>query len=322
MNKYFMVVFLSSGYCFSNVPSKPTQVFGNTVWHDSYQDQVVNNQVIVSGRVKNLQERYEVINSIVSQYKRPITLLDIGAAQGYYDFRLGYNRKNDVYVMIEEDPYLSHLAALNTDLNNVICLQKRVSIEDLVHLGECEHFDVVLALSVIHWSEERWKEMTDAILALGDRIIIETPPAGDKAIGAKYLGDIEKYLESKGAKILLKLPRHTGTGLLANMYLLEMNKKNIGRASWFENGSFVYRIEGDLHEKKLVKYTKDRQSKISETSWQPGINMTTFQALSGVFPGKNLLEDSLSKIQKDTPKIRDCDLLLQGKFILPLHYIR
>ena len=53
-------------------------------------------------------------------------------------------------------------------------------LTDLQKLSECEHFDVVLALNIIHWFPSEWMKIADAILAMGDNIIIETPPQEGK----------------------------------------------------------------------------------------------------------------------------------------------
>lgn len=300
--------FISNQYC--TLPDKPTQIFKNKIRHDSYQDQVANGKIIFKGRVKYAKERLNAIQSIIDKYKRPITVLDIGAAQGYYSFQSAYKRKNDVYVLIEEDPYLLKLCKLNTELNNIIFLQKRIKIHELEELGKCEHFDVILALNIIHWSEDKWMQMTDAILNLGDKVIIETPPAGDTAIGKEYLGKIEKYLENKGAKIILKTPRHTGTGLLANMYLIENNKTKISKPFWnAKNSNFKYVIESSIKNKRLIKISQNNN--VLEKSWLPGINTLTFISLNGVYP-------QISKIIKNIPYISLNNFILQGNKIKPI----
>lgn len=275
----------------SNIPTGPSLTHHNFVMFQSYQDQIVNGKIIFPGYAKKPLERYEAIRNIVKEYKRPFTMLDIGAAQGYFSFKLGHEFKDSTFVLLEEDKYLLKLCMLNTELDNIVFLNKRISIEEMENVSKCEHFDVVLALNVIHWSEARWQEMTDAVLALGDKIIIQTPPAGDNAIGGRWLGMIEKYLEDKGAKIILKTPRHTGTGLYANMYYLEMNKTELKKPDWNrEKGNNIYTVRSDIFEKLFIKTFADGKKKVHP--WVPGINMLTFNNLNGVYP----LQETLDKL--------------------------
>jgi len=302
----------------TSLPDKPTQIFHDYTGHASYQDQIVNGKVIEHGRVTHLQERYDALNEIIKQYDRPITVLDLGAAQGYYSFKLAHTYKNSTFIMVEEDPYLLKLCLLNDKLNNIIFLQKRISIEELRRLGECEHFDVVIAFNIIHWAEEKWQETTDAILHLGDNILIETPPKGDKAFGEKYLGEIENYLENKKASIILQTPRHTGSGLHANMYRIEQNKNLIKRADWIspieEN---TYYITSSLKEKKLI-IPVDENSQPVEAPLTPGINWLTFKSLNGVYPLQETLETSLIKQNVQTTNLLFSPIIVQGNTLLPL----
>lgn len=299
------------------IPDQPTEIFHEHVYHVSYQDQIVNGQVIAPGRVKYAQERYEAIKKIMDLYKRPITVLDVGAAQGYYPFRLARKFTDSSFIMIEEDRYLLRLCLLNTALDNIIFLQKKASIEELNRLGECEHFDVVLALNIIHWAEEKWQEMTDALLSLGDNIIIETPPNGDKAYGQEYLGLIERYLEEKGAKIILKTPRHTESSLFANMYWLQIKKDHLIRPDWIspEVPADRYHIRSNWNQKKLIKQTEQQTH---ESNWKPGINLLTFKMLNGVYPLESALEKNLPNLQSQQTSFKKPlfnNFIIQGNSI-------
>jgi hypothetical protein len=319
----FYALFFMNGmdatHALATIPEQPTQIFGNFVWHQSYQDQRVNGIVVVTGQMKHLEERYQLIKEVAAKYKRPITVLDIGASQGYYSFRLAEDFKDAVCVMIEEDPYLNRLCALNTELNNVVLLNKRVSIEELERLGECEHFDLVLCLNVIHWSESDWQRMTDAVLKLGDRILIETPPAGDqKAIGGPYLAAIEHYIESHKAKIIGKFPRsHTRPDLMANFYAVTKNKRSTARAYWTAHKGTGCAIKSTLKEKVVIK----KSDIVEPLVWQPGINMMTFKALQGTYPTLAMILssiDSLGSMHKSYKQPVATNLLMQGASIEPL----
>jgi cyclopropane fatty-acyl-phospholipid synthase-like methyltransferase len=152
--------------------------------YEQYQDIVINNVVVKKASGNHETEiRYKIIQEVLNKYRRRFEMLDIGASQGYYSFRAAHDY-DCVCVMIEGNnpsyprvgKQLFDLCKMNDSLKNLILLNKQVIPEDLQKLSECESFSVVLALNIIHWLGPRWKETTDAILNLGDNIIIETPP--------------------------------------------------------------------------------------------------------------------------------------------------
>ena len=52
-----------------------------------YQDIFINGETVATG-YRMCAERYEAIKKVLDKYKRPITVLDIGASQGYFSFRI------------------------------------------------------------------------------------------------------------------------------------------------------------------------------------------------------------------------------------------
>lgn len=133
--------------------------------YEQYQDIVINNVVVkpASGDRRDCSLRYEIIKKVLDKYERSLTMLDIGASQGYYSFKTAYDY-DSVCVMIEgNNPHypligsqLLDLCKANRKLDNVILLNKMIVPEDLTKLSQCEHFDVVLAMNVIHWFGDQW----------------------------------------------------------------------------------------------------------------------------------------------------------------------
>ena len=180
--------------------------------YEQYQDILIDDVLVKKATGNhNTQARYEVIQKVLDKFTRPFDLLDIGASQGYFSFRAAHDY-DCVCVMIEGDnpsypkvgSQLLDLCRANSSLDNIILLNKKVELDDLTRLGECESFSVILALNIIHWFGARWRVIADAILRLGDNIIIETPPEETCASWEqnKIRKDIEEYLISKSAKII------------------------------------------------------------------------------------------------------------------------
>ena len=115
--------------------------------------------------VSSQEVRYAVIQTLLNRYKRPFTMVDVGADNGYCSLRAARDYKDSVFVMIEGDeqerPFmgtqLQSICSCNEDLHNIIFLNRAVAAVDLQRLGECEHFDVVLALDVVNRFGQNWR---------------------------------------------------------------------------------------------------------------------------------------------------------------------
>ncbi|MGA2332490.1 MAG: hypothetical protein ABSG75_12080 [Syntrophales bacterium] len=277
--------------------------------YEQYQDIVINNVVVknASGNHYDNETRYNIIQKVLNKYSRPFDILDIGASQGYYSFRAAHDY-DCVCVMIEGDnqeypmvgKQLLDLCKANDSLENIILLNKHVIPEDLQKLSECEYFDVVLALNIIHWLGSRWKEVTDAILDLGNNIIIETPPQEDSASQeANFIRkSIEEYLVFRNAKILGKAPRHTSDGKMSTIYLIESEKTKIERKCWVhrKNVDDHHTIVSSYKLKTIIK-KPPRVSDLQVDDWKPGINLVTFLMYCGAYPSREKIKAAIERIQ-------------------------
>lgn len=286
--------------------------------YEQYQDIIINNTVVQKANYNHFdcETRYAIIKGFLNQFERPFTLLDIGASQGYYSFRTAYDYPC-VCVMIENNnkdyprtgDQLLDLCIENTSLHNIIFLQCLLDHNKLARLGECEHFDVVLALNVAHRIDpQNWSKTIDLLLTLGSWLIIEVPPSENY----NKKTDMELYVEQKGGIALGKAPRHCSkTGALATLYLVATNKDTITRKTYIQkvNTKEPYEVISTFKEKYIVK-------KNSKISWAPGINLLTFKMLNGVFPKSSTLLEALKNAEDMNH--RDWminNMILQGKKI-------
>jgi len=268
-----------------------------------YQDIIVNNKVIIKGMRPSCELRYNAIRDFIKgTFKRPITILDIGAAEGYMTFKLAADFDATCVMIADprgESSILPKLCRLNTDLDNVILLYKRITPQELELLSECEHFDVVLALNMIHhFPTAKWEKAAQAIMKLGDHIIIETPPLEDRgACGQERIPGIVRFIESKEHKIIAKTKRHTSTAF-ANTYLLKGAKKEYKRGGWFSD------------ERCLI------HSLANNADVPIGISLITFKMLNGTYPEGNVLKKKISDfIYKENVLFQPKDIVLQGNKI-------
>ena len=197
-----------------------------------YQDLVVNGEIYRIG-TDDCESRYGMIKPVLDRLEGPFSVLDVGAAQGYFSFRIARDYPQSVCVMVDSDDtsYYAHhgsmlrdLCAMNRDLTNVVHLDRRLDLADVSYLNGAEHFDVVLALLVVHLMDDRLREqirVLEALLNLGDYTIVEV--ATDvgvlctayveylkQALNAQYIGEVKRHKDpnSSATGKLLWFARH------------------------------------------------------------------------------------------------------------------
>ncbi len=278
--------------------------------HEQYQDIIISGNVVQSAthNHKDCDSRYNIIKNVLDQYKRPFTMIDIGASQGYYSFRAASDYPESVFVMLEGNN--KHYPLIGTqlldlckenNLNNLIFLNRSLAPKEVQHFSECEHFDIVIAFNIIHWFGNSWKDIANAILNLGDNIIIETPPQETtiKAADNQLRKNIENYLISKNAQILGQVKRHTSDAL-STIYLVIRNKNYLERKTWLSNKleGKTHKIESDFNRKTLYKRLAYPKDTCMSSNWIPGINLLTFKMYCGAYPTAPTLKKSLETLKE------------------------
>ena len=301
--------------------------------HEQYQDIIVNNKVYkkASAGHNNCELRYSVIRKVLKEFKRPFTLCDLGASQGYYSLKGAYSYPDSIFVMVEGNnihyrkigSQLQTICEANSSLDNIILLQRQLILSDLQRLSECEDFDVVLAMNIFHWFGKQWKSYMDAVFNLGQYVIIETPQytlVSNQEQRTIRKG-IEKYIHSKGGKLLARVPRHTSKGATSPVYLVKTNKTKLLREAWFskKDSSRQRRIESTHSSKKIIK-SSALHSNISDSTWLPGINLCTFKAYNGTYPSSEVLLQSLDRLVKEDSFCMPTNILVQGRVLTPIKF--
>lgn len=170
---------------------------------------VVADNIVKQPAHENYQICYEVIKPFLDKYKRPITVLDLGAKHGYFSFRIAHNY-DCTCVMIEDnegsyrraDEFLG-LCHLKSSLQNIVLLNKKMTLQEIEKLADCEHFDVVLAFDYIDQENGNWIQIIDAILRLGNNIFIQAQSSNvsSKNLHSKKIID---YLVEQSGKLILQ----------------------------------------------------------------------------------------------------------------------
>lgn len=268
---------------------------------EQYQDEWVKGEVVSRG-VRDCESRWEMISAVASQWKRPFTVLDIGANLGYFSLRLA--ESFDCTVVSLEGIYGDQLQKV-LDLNGndrVLFLRHLFSFDDLCLLSDVEHFDLVLAMSVIHHFDKPFKDVLSVVRDLGDVVIaenaVEPNACGLSRVQESFIPDDATMLGWADSHLMdVKRP----------VYLMQQSKGRLRKA-------YVGTPMNDLN----VTIVSNFDSKVAfkdgvPYKWFRGINLKTWLHFNGQTPSKDKIVKCL---QANRPEIHGdisvYNVVLQG----------
>lgn len=186
-----------------------------------YQDVYIEGRIRAKG-VNLCENRYEIIKPIVEKLgKERFSVLDVGAGLGYFSFRIASDFPKAHCYMIEHvnkhcpehARMLYQLCGLN-DLSNVTFFHRQISAEMLEQLSRKAHFDLVMALLVVHQignSLDSWKPVVEKLFKLGNQVLLEVsndvaPELRDYIQAYQhpdyectFLGEVPRYYDAQKA---------------------------------------------------------------------------------------------------------------------------
>lgn len=240
-----------------------------------YQDILINGELLSKGVGPDCISRYSAIAKAIGKYKQPIKVLDLGASNGYFSLRIAQDFKA-LCVMADVSERLLEICKLNDQVSNLIYLKRELSLEDLKLLKEQEHFDVVLALNVVHHMEP-WKEILDTIFELGDTIIVETPPSNDDRVkSTPSIPLIEEYLLNKPKSEIIAQTARAAANNFDQIAILDDKADHLAQKR-YTMGAYA----------KMFHF-ENAKSVAKEISFQ----LSTYNVLNGVFPLRHNLQDT------------------------------
>lgn len=271
-----------------------------------YQDQFINGKVSVKG-IRDCESRYNAIKKVFDEYQRPFTILDIGANFGYYSIRASTEYEATSIMIESEEQEASKLMELvnrNNCKDRLIVLNKRINLSDLKEMAKCEHFDIVLALNVIHHFKDNVEDVCKVFSELGDNLIVENPPIDDTgACGQKNLAPIHNYYKDKDFISLGTFRRHTSDKCSDILWIKtpkdKLTSSYFGYDELFHNGKVkASRTHLLIKENNIVnstfssKYIENKRSQ-KTYKWVDGINLMTFVRLGGIYPRYTNIADKI-----------------------------
>lgn len=197
-----------------NAQEMDTELFFRIHTGIPYQDLNVRNEIIATG-TDLCSIRYALLKPILDGFKDRFTVLDLGAAQGYFSFSIAHDYPKSSCIMIDAntDYYGNHgnilydLCHLNNHLKNICYFNKKMTLSTLKTLEKEEHFDVVFAMLVVHLMGDSLSErieIIETLLKLGTNLVLEVsnnvaPDLFDyveflsKKMDCKYLGEVTRH---------------------------------------------------------------------------------------------------------------------------------
>lgn len=144
-----------------------------------YQDTWINGKLIESG-TRECSERYSIIRKFCYSLPHKFTVIDIGANMSYFGIRLIEDFNCNV-LAFEFHQYEQREKIISQQkTNNLLYLKRKVSLDDIKLISTFSHFNLVLALSVLHHVPGSIKEWIKELRLLGDNLIVEAAGSDSK----------------------------------------------------------------------------------------------------------------------------------------------
>ena len=307
--------------------SKSKMDANNSSEIDTYNDIRIKGETISSG-YRNSEKRYDKIFQFCKKFNRPISVLDLGAAEGYFTFRLSEDFSG-VFVAVENNPQRKLLElCVKNDNRNILLLDKQMNLKHLKNLKEVQHFDVVLALNIIHHFEESFQDVLETLVSMSSFCFMEHPNSLENNSTKNYhrLKKEKLNLEKFKPKLLNKNQSGLGNSmnqkLERNMWLLENTESKTIDRGW--RGSSKYHEQFGPNTEISIKSSFDEISvdyglRDEKRNWIHGINLRTFLENNGVYPTNDEIIHLIDTMKIDNAQdLGPHNLILNGKQLFPI----
>jgi hypothetical protein len=198
-----------------------------------------------------------------------------------------------------------------------------MNLKHLKNLKEVQHFDVVLALNVIHHFDEPFQDVLDTLISMCSFCFMEHPNSlEDNSTKNSHRLKTEKMnLEKFKPQLLNKNESGLGNSvnqkLERNMWLLQNTKSKTIDRGW--RGTSKYRdqfgldaeikIQSDFNEIN-VNYGLRNEKR----NWIQGVDLRTFLEYNGVYPTTEKIIDLIDELEIDNAQdLGPHNLILNGK---------
>ena len=249
------------------------------------QDVLIHGQIHAKGQY-DCGKRYQLLHELLESYKRPFTMITLGAKEGYYSFRGAEEFPKSSFIMTEEGDGAKKLYSLiekNSHLNNIVLLDTHLILKDLKLLIKSNHFDVALFLIPEKYhSRGKLSDLVrfyNMLVSLASHVIVEVPEA---------LVEHHKILK-KFSKCYKEIPLFS-----PNSTLYFLSPKEISITQTYPFGpSHELEILASKEHLYAIESLPYHQIRLSY-SFPIGLNFVTFKLLNGVYPNEEIQEEIIN----------------------------
>lgn len=263
-------------------------------------------------------DRYEPMKAVFGSYRRPFTVLDIGANMGWFSFNISADY-DATCILVDRKPELGELCQKNG--GKLIWLDSHLTGNQILKLSKCEHFDVILALNVLHYIKD-WPLAVKGLFDLCDHLIVETPVPTDPATTVSTQSDYAAILATLFSKRhqLIGEFKHKGRDARPLMWFsplaCDLTKQTLDadeRKAPPVNGIKVRSDFGN----KVVSIKRHGQT---ETRfWLHGMNLWNWKLLSGAYPARqkvnSMVERAVSQLGRPHDDLVPWNFILDGESV-------
>lgn len=225
----------------------------------------------------NIAVRYQHIKPILERFKRPFTVLDLGAFECAFGSQICADFPQATVIAVE-----SETPRVVDAPEGLLYLRRKLSDTDMKALSECEHFDVTLCLNFLHHQGSDWFRFLTSVLYCSAWTIVQTPLVDD--FGASGQGIVQEigrfYAHYEPVASTVQFSGH----MPRPIYVHHKEQSAIltrSSVSSPDNSVSAIVTHGDT-EKKIILKHKDGK----ERQWVYGFNLENFLALGGIWPDK------------------------------------
>ena len=294
---------------------------------DTYNDIRIKGKTISTG-YRNSEERYDEIFKFCKQFNRPISVLDLGAAEGYFTFRLAEDFSG-VFIAVESNPErkLLELCVKNNN-HRVLLLDKQMNLKNLKNLKEVQHFDVILALNIIHHFDEPFQDVLDTLVSMSSFCFMEhpNPLENDSTKNSQRLEKEKLKLDSFEPILLNKNESGLGNSfnqkLERNLWLLKNTQSKTIDRGWRGTSKYDEEFGPGNHisiKSNFDNIEVDYGLRDEKRTWIQGIDLRTFLENNGVYPTNEEVLNLINNLKIDNAKdLGPHNLILNGKSLFPI----
>ena len=289
---------------------------------DIYNDIRIKGETISSG-YRNSEKRYDEIFQFCKKFNRPISVLDLGAAEGYFTFRLSEDFSG-VFIAVESNPErkLLELCIKNND-HKVLLLDKQMNLKNLKSLKEVQHFDIVLALNIIHHFDEPFQDVLDTLVSMSSFCFMEHPNSleNESTKNSQRLEAEKLNLDSFDPILLNKTQSGLGNSfnqkLERNLWLLKNTQLKTIDRGWRGASKYNESFGPGNHisiKSNFDKIDIDYGLRDENRTWIQGIDLRTFLENNGVYPTNDEIINLIDNLEIENARdLGPHNLILNGE---------